>query len=418
MTTRIHQIHIANFKRIEGITVQPKGAVTKVKGRNGAGKSSFIDALQAVLGGEKMRPDHPLRAGAKKGEVQIEFGEYIATLRITETGNSYLSVTGQDGQPVKGGAQAFLNKLIGPGGLAFDPLAFAETLSPKEQAAALMRAVGIDLAPIDAKRRELYEERTVIGRQRDAARAKIPLAPMRNDIPDEEQSAGRVAEKLADWEARRGRFERAKEDHERAIDARNLAAQAVENAKLALKQLEARLEEADRACRRAADAAANAMDDAPSVERLAELRADLRNIDALNALVREKKARREAEAEARRLAEQYDQLTDKLELIERKKAEFVAEAELPVPGLAFTEEGITLNGVPFNQASTAQKLRVGVAVALADRPELRCILIRQGSLLDAESMAALAELVEQHGAQAFVEVVSDDRELTIVDAGK
>jgi len=419
MNTRIHQITIANFQRIEGAAVTPRGAVTQVRGKNATGKSSFIGAIEAVLGGEKHRPAKPLRSGAKKGEVSIAFGDYIATLKMNESGNNYLTVTGKDGEPVAGGAQRFLDRLIGPGGLAFDPLAFAETLNPKEQAASLMRAVGLDLAPVEAKRKELYDERTVIGRQREAAKAKVPLALIGDDVPDEVQSAGDLGIRLAEG---RQRLQSAEQIRASLNSADGVLAQLrtcqqeITDLTRRLREAEARrdrLIESERAIRCKIEDAEGL---APTPEQVGSLQEQLRNIEALNTRVREKMARKTAEADLKALADQYDELTVTLATIEERKTALIAETELPVKGMAFTEEGITLGGVPFAQASTAQKLRVGVAVALADRPGLRCILIRQGSLLDDEGMAALTELVEAHDAQAFVEVVSNDADLTIVDA--
>ena len=68
----------------------------------------------------------------------------------------------------------------------------------------------------------------------------------------------------------------------------------------------------------------------------------------------------------------------------------------PSPGLSFETltEGsggrerknpkkiITYNGVPLSEASTAEQIRVSTAIGMADKPELRFLLIRDGSLLD------------------------------------
>ena len=90
------------------------------------------------------------------------------------------------------------------------------------------------------------------------------------------------------------------------------------------------------------------------------------------------------------------------------------EAKLPVPGLELTEEEILLNGQPFNQGSDAEQLRVSIAVAGALNPRLRVIRVRDGSLLDAKSMAALSEYAEEHDLQVWVETVASNRQTAVV----
>jgi len=67
-----------------------------------------------------------------------------------------------------------------------------------------------------------------------------------------------------------------------------------------------------------------------------------------------------------------------------------------------------LRGVPFSQASSAEQLRVSVAMGLAMNPTLRVVLIRDGSLLDSASMQLIAEEAAKNKAQVWVERVSED----------
>ncbi len=74
-------------------------------------------------------------------------------------------------------------------------------------------------------------------------------------------------------------------------------------------------------------------------------------------------------------------------------------------GLGFTDDGLTWDGHPFEQASMAAKLRVGVALAMASNPRLRVLRIRDGSLLSEKSMAVIAEMAEANDFQVWVELV-------------
>lgn len=106
--------------------------------------------------------------------------------------------------------------------------------------------------------------------------------------------------------------------------------------------------------------------------------------------------------------------------IDAQKAAGVAAAKMPVEGLSFDAEGITYNGVPFAQASSAEQLRVSTAMAMALNPDLRVIRITDGSLLDSHSMAMLQELASENDYQVWVEVVdeTDDAPGVVIEDGR
>ena len=76
-------------------------------------------------------------------------------------------------------------------------------------------------------------------------------------------------------------------------------------------------------------------------------------------------------------------------------------------GLSVDDEGVLFNGIPFGQASAAERLKVSVAMAMSANPELRVICIRDASLLDSDSKTMLVEMAKQHDYQIWYEVVGD-----------
>jgi hypothetical protein len=111
----------------------------------------------------------------------------------------------------------------------------------------------------------------------------------------------------------------------------------------------------------------------------------------------------------RHTAEKYEQesaqLTQNIEARNKAKAEAIAAANMPVPGLGFGDGVVLLAGVPFEQASDAERLRASVAIAMAANPKLRVIRIRDGSLLDEDAMKLLAEMADKHDMQVWIERV-------------
>lgn len=75
---------------------------------------------------------------------------------------------------------------------------------------------------------------------------------------------------------------------------------------------------------------------------------------------------------------------------------------------------VTLNGLPLDQASAAERLRVSVAIRLAMNPRLRVLLIRDANLMDRESMRLVAEMARAAGAQLRLERVEVDDQATVL----
>ena len=94
-------------------------------------------------------------------------------------------------------------------------------------------------------------------------------------------------------------------------------------------------------------------------------------------------------------------------------ARAVAAAHMPIEGLAFDDEGVTYNGLPFRQCSASEQLRVSVAMCMAVNPTVRVIRITDGSLLDSDSLALIAEMAGANDFQVWCEVVDESGQLGI-----
>ena len=72
------------------------------------------------------------------------------------------------------------------------------------------------------------------------------------------------------------------------------------------------------------------------------------------------------------------------------------------------ENGVTFDGVPFTQVNSAMRRRVAFAIATAGDPKLRLVIIKDGDLLDADSLAAIRELADERGYTVLVERDRDE----------
>ena len=66
----------------------------------------------------------------------------------------------------------------------------------------------------------------------------------------------------------------------------------------------------------------------------------------------------------------------------------VEAADLPVEGITLEGGSVYYDGVPFNQASDAEQLRVSCAIAMRESPKLRVIRVQNGEKLDEDSLKA------------------------------
>jgi hypothetical protein len=152
---------------------------------------------------------------------------------------------------------------------------------------------------------------------------------------------------------------------------------------------------------------------------LADIQDRIDNAENVNANVRAKAARA-AVMEARAGAQTaVDSLTAGIAALDKEKADGLAAADFPIKGLAFDEDGVTFNDVPFAQASSAERLRVSTAMCMALNPELRVLYIRDGSLLDDSNLDLIGRMAEANDFQIWVERVgTKDAGAIIIEDGE
>jgi len=418
---KIVRLEAENVKRLRAVEVTPEGALVVVGGRNGQGKTSLLDSVAYALGGKDLVCEVPLRAGSDAGHVTVDLGDLVVRRDFGRDGTTRVVVSNREGARFPS-PQRLLDELAGR--LTFDPLAFAR-MSPREQAETLRALVGLDFSAQDGRRLAAYEERTAVNRDAKRLDAQLAGMPRHADAPAREVDVAALMDELAEVE----RGEREIEQRERAVaeqlgaaersEARVVAISAeIESLRARIAQLAA--EAADHRvnaegarenaeAERAGIATARGMLPDP-----APIRAAVAAAGALNRQRAENAARERVAAELLAAQERSSALTRELEAIDAAKIAAIAAAQIPVKGLSFDAERVLLRGLPFEQASSAEQLRVSVAMGAAMSPRLKVMLVRDGSLLDDESMRLLAQTAEQHGLQVWLERVGDGAECQVV----
>jgi len=139
----------------------------------------------------------------------------------------------------------------------------------------------------------------------------------------------------------------------------------------------------------------------------AELVAQVNQAQVTNKQVELKKQRAKLTESLKAETVKMEEQTKTIESNKSLRDVTIAAAVMPVDGLAFGNGEVLYDGLPLNVASSAEQLRVSVALAMATNPKLRVLRIKDGSLLDETNLAALAELCSASDYQLWIERVEE-----------
>lgn len=395
---RIIRLEASNFKKLVAVAIEPGAHLVEVTGDNGAGKTSCLDAIWALVGGKDAAPDKPIRTGEQQAVISAELGDGDEVkLKVTRKfklreGVPYTTdLIVESGEGARfSSPQGILDALVGS--LCFDPLAFTR-MKDEEQIKALRAFVPeVNFTEIEGLNRRDYEERTEVNRKVRDYRAQAGALPTYEgdlpelvDIPALENKLAEAANHNSDVERRRTNREAAEQ---------RIAAIATEIAALDAE----------------AKNLAQQLEQAPALPDLIDIEGTRKELSAgreQNELVERVRRRLNLEETAQAGEEAAAVLTQKITTRTEEMAKAVAAAKMPVPGLSFLDGAfVTLGGEPLAQASQAEKIRVSVAIAAAMNPQLRVARILDGSLLDAKSWDALAHYAAEADLQIWIETVS------------
>lgn len=401
---KIISLNAENFKRLKAVRINPDSSAVIVGGKNGAGKTSALDAIMAALGGKKNCPEEPIRRGTKKAEVIVELGDIIVTRTFNKNGTQ-LEVTSPEGEKY-GSPQKMLDELVGS--LSFDPLEFSR-MDPHKQADVVRQLAGLDFTEFDAERQEVYNERTVLTRAGKENAAQINGMAHHDDAPDAVVSVADLVTQLERAQSKNAQNER---DRKLLVDYEgDVQTQRNEQARLEDELNTARNDSVH--AEKCAEEQAHKVAGIEDIDT-ASLIGAIKNAAVNNTKVRENVAYENAVAAKDVQLKKHKELSDQLCNIHEKKADAIQNAKYPIEGMTVTDEGVELNGLPFAQASGAEQLACSVAMGFAINPKLRVLLVRDGSLLDEDSLKLVAEIAEKADGQVWLERVSGGKECTVV----
>lgn len=395
---KITKLTAENVKRLKAVRIAPHGNAVVIGGANSQGKSSVLDAIEMALGGLGHAPPEPVRRGEHKARIVVTLDSGLVVERTFEGEKSELVVRDADGTRQRS-PQAILDTLVGD--LAFDPAAFLR-MKPQEQVAALKGLVGIDFSILDASRQSIYDERTEVGRELKRLQGARASLQTYAEAPAERVDVSALSAELQAKQAEN----KARSEMEQKLEAlRARGKRIIEE----IGRLQAELEQV----RGEGTKLKEKVEAMPSHDVGAIIQ-QIADADTINRKVDANDRAAQLDSEIGKLADQSQEMSQRIEEIDARKKQALEDAKFTIDGLAFSEAGVTLNGLPLEQASQSQKIRVSCAIGMALNPKLRVLLVRDASLLDDDALRILAEMAAQNNAQVWLEVVGNREGCSVV----
>ncbi len=419
---KIVRLTAENFQRLVAVEIKPDGNTVLITGRNGAGKSSVLDAIMAVLCGKKYSPQKPIRNGADHAEVVIETENWTIKRTFTESGGGSVTVTNADGMRGQS-PQSLLNKIVGQ--IAFDPMIFIDMgrteTGKKQQRTVLMKLVGLDFSDIDEKIAGVKAERTQVRAVKETYEHDAAQIAVGDDAPNEEVSLSDLIGKMNTAKDHNTSQATKLDEVDRLYDDSQKYGETIKTQDEWIEQMEEKLNKAKKlrednaklrakVCREEAELRGKIQDSI----LLEPIQAEIDVVEQTNTAVRAKKDKKEKLAKVAEMTAQYSDLGKAMKILEASKAKRLSEAKMPLEGLSVTDDGVVFEGIPLSQVNDAKKLEIGMGIAMAENPELRVIKMK-GNDLDEDSLKVVAKMAKDKDFQVWIERIEGEGGIIIED---
>jgi len=407
---KIIELYAESVKRIKAIQIRPKGNVVWITGKNEQGKTSVLDSIWFALGGKDAFSDtpRPIRDGQKEALISLDLGHMIVTRHWTSNERSYLKVENKEGEKFDK-PQELIDSFLGR--LSFDPLEFS-ALSQRDQRDTLLDLADLRelLASLDTQKAELYEQRTLLGRDLSTTEAQLDESELPPNLPKEEVSISKLTE---EYEVAVSHNSEIREHtSKKELQQRRLADDdvRVKDLQAEIEQLNvqiADIQEQSKARLETINECDVFLHIHPAINTAA-IKIKLNEADELNQFIRSAQRTAVLKETASKLKLDIAAHTEQLSQVDKTKTKALSKAQMPIEGLGLDDDGVTYDGMPFSQIGSSNQLKVSMAIAMAMNPKLRVIRIQRGNDLDEDNQAIIEKMAKDNDFQLWVEKVSKD----------
>ena len=397
-SVKINSLEIENVKRVRAVKIVPTlNGLTVLGGRNNQGKTSILDSIAWVLGGNRFRPSNPQREGSViPPTLKVTLNNGIVVERKGK--NSDLKVTDPSGQKA---GQQLLDSFVEQ--LALDLPKFMAS-SGKEKAQTLLKIIGVDeqLAKLNYEETSKFNERLAVGRIADQKTKFAKEMPYFEEVPKELVSVSEMIRQQQEILARNGENQRKRENLHRLE----------EKMQQINEQMEALLKQQTQVKNDLQIARMDAVD--LHDESTAELERNISEIEEINRKVRANLDKEKAEEDAKQYENQYMALTNDIEKIRKQKNDLLASADLPLDELSVEDGELIYKGQKWDGMSGADQMKVSTAIIRKLNPQCGFVLLDKLEQMDVETMQKFNNWLEAEGLQAIATRVSTGGECSLI----
>lgn len=468
------------IKNLFGISeYEADGSSVEVKGKNGVGKTSVIDAIKYALTNKSDR-EYIVRTGSQEGEIIIETDTGLSINRKARTSQADYKSIKQNGKEV-GSPETFLKDIFTS--LQLNPVEFM-SMDKKQQNAIILDMIEYDwdlskikewfgeipgwvnyeqnilavLNDIQSENGDYYKARRDI--QRDMRNKKAFIEEIAAEIPSgydvdywENANIGDIYRDIERIQNDNQTIERAKAlvenknnkvrkfqaDKEITISAiekelsnkkerlNNDIASLEKQIAVYRKELESidsekqnRIELAEEKYR--ADVMQFETECAEYEQYVdmeptdtSELQENAKNIENMKKHINEYKRMQSLQNEVEEMSADASDLTDKIEKARTLPGEILEKSTIPINGLTVVDGIPLINGLPVSNLSEGEKLDLCIDVALQKPNGLQIILIDGVEKLATELREQLYKKCKDKGLQFIATRTTDDDDLTVVE---
>ena len=415
---KIKNLLLKNFAKVSEISVSFDKNITYLIGNNGSGKTTIgLNGVWFVIKGlaqkgdgliaERFRFIGPHSKSAKAEMIIYDEAEKleIKISRKLLKNKTELKIEASDGRQLD---QAWLDSIFNS--FLIDPMGFSR-LSGKDQALAF----GADTSVFDAKKKEIYQERLLIGRDVERLQGVVDTA-IKSGV--EKVEAVDIGELMVDLDKRReinelNRLEirtlkkaefdlESHKDELGSYETQLLKLQtAVAEKKAIIEDLEGAKNKLKLDCSNMKEADEQAIKD--KIESAQEVNQKATAYERF----------RDDESELSDLKDDYEDGTNNIQSVEADRTEYLKSLKLPWPNITINDEGeFRLNDKPFcsQYFSTGEMLMFGSRIASKLNPDaMKYVYFPCSNIMDDKNRESTFKTMVKEGFQVVVEYVSTEK---------
>lgn len=423
---RIMFAEISEFKGIKHQVIHFDGRSAWLIGGNGQGKSSIIDALLCAIDSQYI-PQKPIKDDEERGLISLtvagqrngEFDQYQIDITFTPSKRTgVVKVKDKDGNDLGTSARTIIKDIFGK--ISFDIYQFLtdkkvdqiKTLKELTGCGDKLDAIDIEITELEAERKALNKEITeyqAVNKRENRPFSDSDIDDFKDPVSEEAilQKISDVGKSQQTWDTQNNGVK----ETVTIVENNSIAVTRLSNEIL---ELEAQIEKKRQTIselHKTNEEYQTKIDKAhawlekhprPNVDKLTEELSEARKHNKMHDII-DVYAKRQKEIRAKQ--DSWEQKDTDIKQKRQDKIDLIASSQLPVKGLNFSEDEITLDGIPIEQINTQTKLDLGADITIAMKKPLRLAMIREGSLYDKPHLTKTLQKFDEMGIQWICEWV-------------